>query len=383
MIITFVKIISMYKITLVAVIATLLLSCQNENSDSPKFTGSIKNVTDSTEVIVYSTSEENNLDPVDTIAVQDGNIEFKLPEVDDQRLYLLKVGDLNGNVIFINENKDVKATIYKDSLRSSKITSGKNNELLQEYLGMVQEMGDKMKAMQGDYRSARMKKEMDRAKEIREKQSQVNDEYIEKQKTFIKENGKSLVALMILSDLYQQQRIPSNESKELYQSLSADIQDTPIGKKINEQLEKTSKTDIGEIAPTFSAPNPQGKEVSLKDAMGEITLIDFWASWCKPCRIENPNVVKLYNEYHDDGFNIIGVSLDKSKSKWLKAIEDDQLDWYHISNLKSWSEPIAKKYGVRSIPKTFLIDDEGKIIAKNLRGGELRAKVEELLGNNS
>ena len=217
---------------------------------------------------------------------------------------------------------------------------------MQEYLGMVKEMGDKMKAMQGDYRSARMKQEMDKAKEIREKQSQVNDEYIEKQKAFVKENSSSLVALMILSDLYQQKRIPSNESKELYQSLAADIQDTPIGKKINEQLEKTSKTDIGEIAPKFSAPNPEGKEVSLDDALGEITLIDFWASWCKPCRIENPNVVKLYNEYHDDGFNIIGVSLDKSKSKWLKAIKDDQLEWYHISNLKYWSDPIAKKYSV-------------------------------------
>ena len=382
MIITFVKTISMYKITLVALITILLLACQSENSNSPKFIGNAKNVKDSTEVIVYSTSEENNLDPVDTVTVQNEKIEFELPEVDNQRLYLLKVGDLKGNVIFINENKDVKASIYKDSLRSSEITSGKNNDLLQEYLGMVQKMGAKMKAMQGDYRSARMKKELDKAKEIRKKQSEVNDEYIEKQKTLVKENSNSLVALMILSDLYQQKRIPSNESKKLYQSLSADIQDTPIGKKINEQLEKTSKTDIGEIAPKFSAPNPQGKEVSLEDAMGKITLIDFWASWCKPCRIENPNVVKLYNEYHDDGFNIIGVSLDKSKSKWVKAIKDDQLDWYHISNLKAWSEPIAQKYGIRSIPKTYLIDDEGKIIAKNLRGGELREKVAELLGDS-
>jgi thiol-disulfide isomerase/thioredoxin len=119
----------------------------------------------------------------------------------------------------------------------------------------------------------------------------------------------------------------------------------------------------------------------LKDAMGEYTIIDFWASWCGPCRKENPNVVRVYNNYHDKGLNIISVSLDKAgqKDRWIKAIKKDKMDWFHVSNLQFWQDPIAKQYGVRSIPATFLLDKNGIIIAKNLRGNALDAKVASLL----
>ena len=116
--------------------------------------------------------------------------------------------------------------------------------------------------------------------------------------------------------------------------------------------------------------------------MGKVTIIDFWASWCKPCRIENPNVVKIYNKYHDKGLNIIGVSLDKTQNSWTKAIADDQLAWNHVSNLKYWQEPIAQQYGVRSIPSTFILDQDGNIVAKNLRGYALENKISELLGTD-
>ena len=142
------------------------------------------------------------------------------------------------------------------------------------------------------------------------------------------------------------------------------------------------KADVGAIAPDFSAPTPEGKMVSLKEAMGKYTIIDFWASWCKPCRRENPNVVRVYKKYHDKGLNIISISLDKEsqKQRWIQAIEDDKLTWTNISNLKFWREPIALQYNVRSIPATFLIDSEGKIIAKNLRGIALENKMKELFG---
>ena len=132
-------------------------------------------------------------------------------------------------------------------------------------------------------------------------------------------------------------------------------------------------------ATDFSAPNPEGKTVSLKESLGKVTIIDFWASWCGPCRVENPNVVALYNEFHAKGLNIIGVSLDKDAAKWKEAIAKDQLTWTHISNLKHWEDPIAKQYGVQSIPATFILDASGKIVAKDLRGAELKAKVAELL----
>ena len=145
--------------------------------------------------------------------------------------------------------------------------------------------------------------------------------------------------------------------------------------------EANSAFDIGQIAPDFSAPSPEGDIIKLSDIKGEITLIDFWASWCKPCRIENPNVVKVYEKYHDKGLEIISVSLDKpdKKDAWIKAIEDDNLQWHHVSNLKYWNDPVAQMYQVRSIPATFLLDAEGKIIAKKLRGAALENKIAELL----
>jgi thiol-disulfide isomerase/thioredoxin len=142
-----------------------------------------------------------------------------------------------------------------------------------------------------------------------------------------------------------------------------------------------SVSDIGAKAPEFSAPTPEGTELALNDALGKYTIIDFWASWCKPCRRENPNVVRVYEKYHDKGLNIISVSLDRQgqESRWKQAIADDKMDWYHVSNLMFWQDPIAKQYNVRSIPATFLLDENGTIIDKNLRGAALEVKIASLL----
>jgi thiol-disulfide isomerase/thioredoxin len=119
--------------------------------------------------------------------------------------------------------------------------------------------------------------------------------------------------------------------------------------------------------------------VSLKESLGKVTIVDFWASWCGPCRAENPNVVALYNEFHSKGLNIIGVSLDKDATRWKEAIAKDKLSWTQVSHLKFWDEPIAAQYNVQSIPATFILDASGKVVAKDLRGEALKAKIIELL----
>ncbi len=142
--------------------------------------------------------------------------------------------------------------------------------------------------------------------------------------------------------------------------------------------EKAKSFLPGAVAPGFKLPTPEGEEVSLEEYKGKVTLIDFWASWCGPCRKENPNVVKMYNKYKAKGFEIIGVSLDRKKDAWVKAIAKDGLTWQHVSDLKGWKNVVAQAYSVSSIPHTVLVDREGKIIARNLRGPMLEAKLEEI-----
>jgi len=148
------------------------------------------------------------------------------------------------------------------------------------------------------------------------------------------------------------------------------------GKKIKKSLDSIKNLSIGSPAPDFSGLNPEGKIVSLKESMGKLTIVDFWASWCASCRRENQDVVALYKEFHDKGLNIVGVSLDKDGNKWKEAIAKDKLIWIQISNLKGWgNDPIALKYNIKGLPAVFLVDADGKIIAKDVHGAELKARV--------
>lgn len=150
--------------------------------------------------------------------------------------------------------------------------------------------------------------------------------------------------------------------------------------RLEREIQRKKQLIVGGQAPGFSGQTPSGETLTLSDFRGKIVLLDFWASWCGPCRRENPNVVKMYNKYKDQGFEIISISLDNNKGRWEAAIAKDKLDWHHISDLKKWQSEYAQLYGVRSIPHTVLLDKEGKIIARNLRGNALERKVGQVLG---
>jgi thiol-disulfide isomerase/thioredoxin len=145
------------------------------------------------------------------------------------------------------------------------------------------------------------------------------------------------------------------------------------------QAKKESSLAIGSLAPDFTLPTPDGKPLALSSFKGKVVLIDFWASWCGPCRKENPNVVAMYKKYHAKGFEIFGVSLDDNKDKWMKAVEADGLVWNHVSDLRAWENAAAKLYGVTQIPFALLLDKQGKIVGKDLRGKELDAKIAEMI----
>jgi peroxiredoxin len=202
--------------------------------------------------------------------------------------------------------------------------------------------------------------------------------------SFVKKHPNSSVALFAVQK-YAGWEIDAAKVEPLFNSLPASAKALPSGKALKDRIEIAKKTGIGSYAMEFTQNDTLGNPVSLSTFKGKYTLVDFWASWCGPCRRENPNVVKVFNKYKDKNFTILSVSLDRpdAKDKWLAAIHKDGLTWTHVSDLKYWDNAVAKQYGIRAIPQNLLLDPQGRIIAKNLRGDDLDAKLTEVFNKTA
>lgn len=174
-------------------------------------------------------------------------------------------------------------------------------------------------------------------------------------------------------------QLPLDELKATRAKLAPSLANFPYVEDLDGIIKQLEKVQIGQVAPDFSLPDTAGVSVALTDFRGKYVLLDFWASWCPPCRKENPNVVKAYQDYKDKNFTVVGISLDSDKGKWMKAIADDHLSWTNLSDLKFWDSEIPALYGIRGIPANVLLDPNGVIIAKNIKGEELQTTLKEKL----
>ena len=174
-------------------------------------------------------------------------------------------------------------------------------------------------------------------------------------------------------------QLPLDDLKAVRAKLDPALDSCPYVRELDEIVRKLENVQLGKVAPDFTLPDTAGVSVSLSDFRGKFVLIDFWASWCPPCRRENPNVVAAFEKYRDKNFTVLGVSLDRDKKRWLKAIADDKLTWTHVSDLKYWDSEVPALYGVRGIPSNVLIDPDGVIIGRNLREQELHDALEKFL----
>lgn len=366
----------------------LLISCGSDGNF--KITGTTPDINNGTYVYLQKIDINNQILNVDTTVIKDGKFSFTEDPVENSELMALSFQKIRGNVFFISENEEISIKAYKDSLYTSEVDGGAENDVFKLYYDDVVTSNNEKQRLQQEGMAAMQSGDTAKVNIIRNEFEQINEADTRRRIKLIKEHPDRFISIISLSELVGTRAIESSEAEELFESLDASLKETKKGKRLNEMIAKlksqeaaAAQAEIGNKAPAFTAPTPEGEELALADAMGsKYTIIDFWASWCKPCRQENPNVVSVYNTYHDKGLNIISVSLDRAaaKDKWLAAIENDKMDWFHVSNLMEWQDPVARKYGVTAIPATYLIDAEGVIIDKNLRGEALVAKMQELLG---
>jgi thiol-disulfide isomerase/thioredoxin len=295
---------------------------------------------------------------------------------------LLNFRNLNTTLVFFFEDKDIQGDFKLNNLYESTFSGGKENELFREFKDGIQRFDTRKTELQEAMNEARRNMSNQDIVQLQTEAAMLTNEEQVFKKQFVDNNINSIIAMMMLNEMISKKEVNIKEVESYLAKRSPNAGDNVFSRLVTINMEMLRSADVGNMAPDFSGPDPNGNIISLKDAMGKVTLIDFWASWCRPCRIENPNVVRVHNQYKDKGFNIISVSLDRQdqRAQWLKAIEDDKMDWYHISNLQFWNDPIAREYGVRAIPATYILDETGRIVAKDLRGAALGKKVGQLLG---
>ena len=307
-------------------------------------------------------------DVVDGVAVLEGS-------VDIPSMYYISVAGQRGKAMIFVENTNMSVTGKADSINFITISGSATQD---EY----NTLNDKLKAIQEEYMGlyqesmqANAAGDTAKAAELMAKVEELYESTGPIQEEFVKENPGSYVTPIIINNI-QYGKDPA-DLEEMVNALEPKIQETQMIVDLKEQIEKMKRVAIGQIAPDFTQNDQDGNPVKFSDiySQHELTLLDFWASWCGPCRRENPNVVAVYKDFNDKGFSVFGVSLDRDKEAWLKGIEDDGLTWDHVSDLAYWNNEAAKLYAVRGIPHSLLVDKTGKIVAKDKRDTALREFV--------
>lgn len=313
----------------------------------------------------------------DSAKIEKGSFVLKgktvLPE-----LRLISMGPQTVIAQFFAENGSLTVNASMDSLAKTVVKGSKSNDEFSVLTKEIQNIAKETQGLQQRYNEAMQKGNEDGMKKAQIDYEAMMGNQKVYAKNFIREHPKSSVSPLVALMQFGQE-ISAHDIDTLIAFLDPSIHTSVYVSELKKLADKMRITDVGAVAPDFTLNTPEGTPLTLSSLRGKIVLLDFWASWCAPCRKENPNVVAAYAKYKDKGFDILGVSLDREKGAWVKAIADDQLTWHHVSDLKFWQNEAAVKYGVQQIPLSLLIDKDGKIIAKNLRGEELEKKLAQLM----
>lgn len=323
----------------------------------------------------------------DSISITNKTAEFKLTVKQATQVTLSYSPDKNVNknakledfkTIYVE--KGVANISFKDSIKNAVVSGMPLNDKYEHYIKYLKPSEAKFAEIRKEYDalSAEQKQDLKFTRPIFEKQDKLNLLRKELISRYVKENPGSLFSSHGIRGIYH--LLTPGEFDTLYHTLTDDIQNLSVGTLLKEYLSAAKIAGVGQIAPDFTQNDVDGNAVKLSDFRGKYVLLDFWASWCAPCRAENPNVVKAYEQYKNKGFTVLGVSLDSpnGRNAWLKAIQDDKLNWTNVSDLKGWKNEASTLYKVTAVPQNYLIDPTGKVIAVNLKGYKLEDKLKEI-----
>lgn len=331
-------------------------------------------------------------DVIDSSTIHDGVFSFEgtIPEITTAVVYIKPTlmqllngqrGEADQKALYLDKG-EIMITA-KDSLKNAVITGSAINEEYLRYQAAIESAEKKFKVIRAELASAPAEKRNDSAfnNQIQARWKEALNEAVENRKLYIQQNPSSFFSLEAVANMLDIKREIS-EIETYYNTLSATMRNSSLGQRVAKAIDVVHNTSVGAEAPAISLPDSSGKLVSLSDFKHKYVLIDFWASWCQPCRAENPNLVSIYKKYRPQGFEILGISLDeeKYKVKWLEAIKQDGLTWPQVNDAKAANGAVAQSYGINEIPKNFLIGPGGKIVAVNLHGEALHQKLDELLG---
>ena len=366
------------RIFMCCLISVLFIACNQESGENFTLQGDLRgDIPEGTKAVLRRITPQMQYEAVDTVLIQEGSFLFKGVQ-ESPELHLVTLSGVRGGLMLVLEEGDIEVTAAIDSLNYAEIEGTPQNDMLSQYREGRKDIDLRNTSISREFYEAQSQNDLVNMNALRDEAAELQEELIAFNKTFVKEHPEAIISVSLLKEMIQNPKAEIQEIQELFQGLSESVKQMEDAQLLKTQIENGLRTAIGSKAPDFSAPTPEGVELALSEAMGKITLVDFWAAWCRPCRAENPNVVGVYEKYKDKGLKILGVSLDRDSEDWKKAIAEDGLDWQHVSNVRYFDE-IAQLYNVNAIPANFVLDENGVIVAKNLRGPELEAKIAELL----
>lgn len=359
-----------------SVLLTALIACSSDAQDKAQLSGQLDFHKNS--MIWLDQLDGQQIKSIDSVKVDEkGFFRFskKVPQKD---FYRLRVSENNNLFLVLDPSEQVRYINNNNMLNNGyELQNSVEGALVMDILKIRNELNENRERLLKELNDAPVYDREQVQQKVEKEYTDFLSEKVNTLKKMIDKHSDKLALVALVEYLNPETEFPTLE--RIANLVEKNYPNSGYAAGYINRIRQMKAMAVGEPAPEISFPNPEGENVPLSSLRGKFVLIDFWASWCGPCRQENPNVVRLYNQYKSKGFDIYGVSLDKDKNAWINAIAKDNLTWTHVSDLAMWSSPVVKQYGFSGIPFTVLIDREGKIIAKGLRGKQLEDKLAELM----